>query len=83
MKTPIEELIDLTIYKDNDRYYVGGFREGYDLTQQIEKLLEKEKQMVVDAVNDTYFSTTLADSFGKMVTPIDGEDYFNNKYNKK
>jgi hypothetical protein len=49
---------------------------GRDVIKEAKK---QEKQMIIEAVNETYYST-IKSGFGITPTPIDGEDYYRYKY---
>jgi hypothetical protein len=62
MKTPLTELIE---FMEQNQYFIGN-----DLYAKQKKLLEKEKQMVVDAVNSNKGINGWKD----------GEEYFNETF---
>ena len=69
--TPLEEFIN----------WINSDCTPMDCVLKAKELLEKEKQVIVDAVNETY-NSVIGIETGYMPTPIDGEDYYNNKYSK-
>ena len=76
--TTLQELIERLKNLQKNGYDDGGIRTAIDISNE---LLERERQIVVDAVNDTY-NSVIGIETGYMPTPIDGEDYYNNKYSK-
>jgi len=94
--TPLQELITTTTYTDGENYFVGGFQYGHDLTDFIKELLEKEKQVIVDAYTAAQkemlevISANLpipetTQVFQEILSGNDNEDaieYYNNKYTK-
>jgi hypothetical protein len=62
MKTPLTELIE---FMEQNQYFIGN-----DLYAKQKELLEKEKQMVVDAVNSNKGINGWKD----------GEEYFNETF---
>ncbi len=78
-KTAMQELIELIDEwlddEDNAEHKIGLNA----VQNKARNLLAKEKQMVIDAVNNTFRSTNMLE-YGKMPTPIDGEDYYTQTY---
>ena len=83
--TPIEELIPAfrKWTKEWEKYEYNPLEnpKPQSIDDFIKPFLEKEKQVIVDAVNETY-NSVIGMETGYMPTPIDGEDYYNNKYSK-
>ena len=76
MQTPLQIIIEKLKSPNTSVYEFHVF-----LQMHKAELLEKERQMVVDAVDDTFNSNLLAETRGIMPTPINGNDYYNYKYN--
>lgn len=70
MKTAMQELVDFM--KQSPMMFAATL-----FMIEEHKLLEKEKQQIVKAVNETFESTSSALNQGRMDTPIDGNDYYN------
>lgn len=81
-KTPIQELIQ--VYKERIKEYKDDARQEaiiYAVISDLENLLEKEKQMVVDLFSKGVHYSYRTEHYG-MTTREVGEEIFNNKYNQ-
>jgi hypothetical protein len=96
MKTAMQEMLDfakahqelchINAKKCKDKVLKKQLEAGVTsytfVIMEAKKLIEKEKQQIVKAVNDTYDTCQVLEQ-GNMPTAIEGKDYYNQFYTQQ
>jgi len=76
MKTAMQELIEYIELNIDDNDFIK-----HEVLEQADKLIEKEKEQIVDAANQKIFGDITFTGSDEVITK--GENYYNQTYNQK